>query len=266
MVRAIVRSADSNRLRDRIAAHSVPRKQWRVGQNVTPGPVTGMDASCAHCGSAVRSNAHYCNVCGIAISSRPAPGKAGGTALATAMQPVSPSAAPVAVDHIVLAGREVRSCSFLLDLAVMLSPALPLTMVGTIFGVAQVVYFVVPTAVIAVWIWMQLWQGYTGMTFGKSLLGLRLIREANHHAPGFASAAARSLVFAVTAGLAALPAVASSTPQGGAHDRLAGLALVDIARGSNPLGARQQTALRRTLDRGLKNVGSPVPINAAGRR
>jgi RDD family len=224
---------------------------------VTSGPVSGMDASCAHCGSAVRSNAHYCNACGKAISGRPTPTKPVVTTTAIAAQPVSPSASPVTVDHIVPAGREVRSCSFLLDLAVMLSPALPLTMVAAIVGVSRVVYVVVPTAIVAVWIWMQLWQGYTGMTFGKSVLGLRLIQDADQRAPGFAAGAARSLVFAATAGLAAL---------GGAHDRLTGLALIDIARGSNPLGARQQPALRRTLDRGLKNVGSPVPLTAAGRR
>jgi hypothetical protein len=224
---------------------------------VTSGPVTGTDATCVHCGSAVRSNAHYCNACGKAIPSRPTPAQRAPVTITAAAQPVSLSPAVATADQIVLAGREVRSCSFLLDLAVMLSPALPLTVVAAILGVAQVVYFVVPTAVIAVWIWMQLWQGYTGMTFGKSLLGLRLIREADHRAPGLVACATRSLIFAGTAGLAALS---------GAHDRLTGLALIDIARGSNPLGARQQTALRRTLDRGLKNVGSPVPLNAAGKR
>lgn len=160
----------------------------------------------------------------------------------------------------------MRACSFLLDLAVMASPVLPLAAIGAIFGVAEVVYLVVPVAFLAVWVWMQLWQGFTGMSFGKSVLGLRLIRTSDRRAPGYAAAATRSLMFAATAGLAGLPAMFSTTPRDGAHDRVAGVTLIDVAVGGNPLGPRQQTPLRRGVDRGVKTVHSPVPLGAAGQR
>ncbi|MGH3677200.1 MAG: RDD family protein [Mycobacterium sp.] len=182
-----------------------------------------------------------------------------------AAQPDPLTASAVAADQIVLAGPGVRCCSFLLDLAVMASPVLPLATVGAILGVAEVVYLVVPVAFVAVWIWMQIWQGFSGTSFGKSVLGLRLIREADRRAPGFPAAAGRSLVFAATGGLAALPAIAGP-PRGGMHDRVSGLVLIDIAVGANPLGPRQQTGLRRTVDRGLKSVHSPVPLGATGQR
>lgn len=168
------------------------------------------------------------------------------------------------MDQLLLAGPAVRACSFLLDLALMCSPVLPLAMIGAILGVAEVVYLVVPVAFLAVWVWMQLWQGFTGMSFGKAVLGLRLIRESDSHAPGYAAATTRSLVFAVTLGLAGLPAMLSATPRGGLHDNIAGLALIDVATGANPLGPRQQTTLRRSIDRGLKTVHSPVPLGTAG--
>jgi uncharacterized RDD family membrane protein YckC len=173
---------------------------------------------------------------------------------------------PATVDQILLAGRAVRACSFVLDLALMSSPVLPLATIGAILGVAEVVYLVVPVAFLAAWVWMQLWQGFTGMSFGKAVLGLRLIRESNRHAPGYTASTTRSLVFAATLGLAGLPAVLSATPREGVHDRVAGLALIDVATGANPLGPRQQPAVRRSIDRGLKTVHSPVPLGTAGQR
>ncbi|RDH77061.1 hypothetical protein DVS77_18480 [Mycolicibacterium moriokaense] len=173
---------------------------------------------------------------------------------------------PASVDQIVPAGQAVRACSFLLDLAVMASPVLPLTAIGAILGVAEVVYLVVPVAFLAIWVWMQLWQGFTGMTFGKSVLGLRLVRASDQRAPGYAAASTRGLVFAVTVGLAALPAMLSDTPRDGAHDRLAGVTLIDVAVGANPLGLRQQPPLRRALNRGVRTVHSPVPLGATGQR
>jgi hypothetical protein len=163
------------------------------------------------------------------------------------------------------AGRGVRCCCYLLDLAVMMSPALPLAIAGAILGVAEVVYIVVPIAFVAVWAWMQIWQGFTGMSFGKAMLGLRLIRAADHKPPGLAATLTRSGVFAATAGVAALPVVTSPVPRDGLHDHLSGLTMIDVTLGANPLGPRQQTALRRTIDRGLNKVQSPVPLNASGR-
>ncbi|WP_328354380.1 RDD family protein [Mycobacterium sp. NBC_00419] len=148
----------------------------------------------------------------------------------------------------------------------MVSPALPLTAAAAVLACAEVVYFVVPVAVVAVWLWMQIWQGFTGLTFGKAMLGLRLIRGSDHRPPGFTACMLRSGIFAATAGMAALPVVTGSTPHHGWHDSVSRLRVIDVTLGANPLGAPQQTTLRVTTHRGLNKVASPVPLAAQGRR
>jgi uncharacterized RDD family membrane protein YckC len=156
--------------------------------------------------------------------------------------------------------RGVRGCACLLDLAALISPALPLTIVAAILGVAEVVYVVIPVAFLVGWAWMALWQSLTGMSFGKSMLGIRSVRASDLHAPSLVAVMARSLIFLGTLGLAGLPVVTSSGPRDGLHDRLSGIALIDITLGFNPFGASQQTALRKTIDRSLRSVSSPIPI------
>ncbi|GAA2405754.1 hypothetical protein A7G45_12515 [Mycolicibacterium llatzerense] len=211
--------------------------------------------SCTQCGSALRPNAPYCPSCGCAITNRQMPAAAAPPVTARAARPSDTPA-----DHIVGVSRGVRCCSFLLDLAIIVSPALPLAVAGAILGVREVVLIVVPVACVAVWLWVSIWQGYTGLTFGKAMLGLRLIRAADRKPPGFAAGAMRSLIFAGTLGFAALPVLASATPRDGRHDKASGLTLIDVTVGHNPLGARQQTALRRTIDRSLNKIQSPVPV------
>jgi len=150
-----------------------------------------------------------------------------------------------------------------MDAAVMLSPALPLSILGAALGVAEVVYIVVPIAFVAVWLWMQIWQGITGLTFGKAMLGLRLVRADDRRTPGLFASLLRSGVFVVTAGGAALPVISDASPRDGVHDRIAGLTMIDVARGANPLGPSPQVPLRRSVDRRLNTVRSPVP---SGRR
>ena len=230
---------------------------------MTAGQSTGADA-CVRCGTVLRANAAYCGACGQAITNRRPVVPSRPT-----RQPVSAGATPLAPTPsagIVSAGRGVRCCCCLLDVAAMLSPALPLAVAGAVLGVAEVVYIVLPVAVFAVWAWIQIWQGFTGMSFGKALLGLRLVTVTDHRSPGQAATITRSGVFAATLGLAALPVVASPVPHDGLHDRLTGLTTIDIALGANPLGQSQQTALRKSLDRRLNNVGSPVPTATSGRR
>ena len=53
-------------------------------------------------------------------------------------------------------------------------------------------------------------------------------------------------------------------PATGWHDRISGLTVLDVTMGANPLGKRQQVALRRHTERGLNRVHAPVPV--AGRR
>jgi hypothetical protein len=225
--------------------------------------MTEVEPTCIHCGSPLRANAPFCDACGHAIPNRPTH-SARSTSNLHAAQPISsPQPAPGGGGHIVAAGRGVRCCSYLLDLAALLSPALPLAIAAVILQVSEVIYIVVPVAFIAAWIWMSLWRGLTGMSFGTGMLGLRTIRASDHRAPGFGAVVVRGLVFADTAGLAALPVVTGQTPQDGVHDRLSGITLIDITLGANPLGPRQQTALRKTLDRSLRKVSSPVPIGAA---
>lgn len=233
---------------------------------MTSATPTGAGATCDQCGSPLRENAHFCGACGRTITNRTEASCAAVPPKAPPHQGYSSAPSPTTANETVPAGQAVRACSFLLDLAVMASPVLPMAAIGAILGVAEVVYLVVPVAFLAVWVWMQLWQGFTGMSFGKAVLGLRLIRLSDRRAPGYAAASTRSLVFAVTAGIAGLPAMLSTTPRDGAHDRVAGVTLIDVAVGANPLGPRQQTALRRGITRGLKTVNSPVSLGVAGQR
>jgi hypothetical protein len=225
--------------------------------------VTGVETTCTHCGSPLRANAPFCNACGQAVTNRPTHSARSTSSLPAAQQISPPQPTLTTSSQIVAAGRGVRCCSYLLDLAALLSPALPLAIAAVILQVSEVIYIVVPVAFIAAWIWMSLWRGLTGMSFGTGMLGLRTISASDHRAPGFGPVMVRGLIFAGTAALAALPVVAGQTPQDGMHDRLSGITLIDIARGANPLGPRQQTALRKTLDRSLRKVSSPVPVGAA---
>ncbi|CAM3656484.1 RDD family protein [Mycolicibacterium frederiksbergense] len=148
----------------------------------------------------------------------------------------------------------------------MLSPALPLAAAGAVLGVAEIVYIVLPIAFLAVWLWMQIWQGYTGMTFGKSMLGLRLVQVADHRPPGLAACVTRGGLFGATLGLAALPVIANETPHDGMHDRVSGLTMIDVVQGANPVGKKQDPVFRRSPDRRLNKVAAPLPMNVSGPR
>ncbi|GAY17818.1 hypothetical protein MSZK_45440 [Mycobacterium sp. shizuoka-1] len=206
----------------------------------------------------MRANAPFCSACGQSVPNRPA------NLVTTTTAPQQPfptqPTMPVVSDQIVGAGRGVRCCSHLLDVAAMLSPAFPIAIAATVLGVVDVIYIVVPVSFVAISVWMSLWRGLTGMTFGTATLGLRTVRTADNRPPGFAAAGLRSLVFAATGGLAALPVLATEAPRRGLHDRATGISVIDISLGANPFGQRQQTALRRTLDRSLRKVSSPVPV------
>ena len=222
--------------------------------------MSGPIATCSQCGSALRANAPFCGSCGQVVSRRERH---------VAATPVAVAApAPVAAPYVQRAGRDVRCASFLLDLAAMLSPALPLAIAAALLNVAEIVYVVVPIAFVAIWVWMQLWQGYTGMSFGKSMLGLRLVNAADHSAPGIAATVTRGGVFAATLGFAAVPVISSATPADGMHDRVAGVMVVDVVRGANPFGPRPSAILRRATGNGhgLNKVHSPLPVNSSGRR
>lgn len=225
----------------------------------TPGADAGI---CGRCGSALRVNAPFCGSCGQAVTNRvlqpPDP-----TPLS---QPTLPSASPAPASAIAGAGSGVRCASHLLDLAVMLSPALPLAIAAVVLGVPEVVYAVVPVAFVAVWIWMQIWQGYTGQTFGKSMLGLRLVRITDQRPPGLAACVLRGAVFAATGGLAALPVVMGEVPTDGWHDKISRTTVIDVVWGSNPLGRQQNPVFRRAAGRGVNKVSSPLPTGVPGRR
>lgn len=221
---------------------------------------------CPQCGSHLPPHTRYCGACGHAVSSRgPAPRDQGPTAPSQAVlaETIRRPAEPTAVEQ---AGGKVRCASFLLDLAVMISPAMPLSTAGAVLGVAEVIYVVVPVAFVAVWLWQQVWQGLTGTTFGKAVLGLRLVRAADHRPPGVGATLLRSVLFAITLGLSGLPVLLHAQPRAGWHDRVSGLTVLDVTTGANPLGRRPQTTLRRSVDRTLQRVHAPVPVPASRHR
>lgn len=150
--------------------------------------------------------------------------------------------------RILPAGRTVRCSSFLLDLAAMLSPALPLSIIAALLGVAAVVYIVVPVGFVAIWAWMQIWQSMTGASFGKAILGLRLVRAADYQPPGLVATLGRSLAFVLTLGVAGLPVLLGDR-QSGLHDRVSRLIVLDVVNGADPVGpGLRRSLLRRRSD------------------
>lgn len=217
-----------------------------------PGQQDGAGNPCPNCGSCLPTNARFCNTCGNTVTPRtvrPPQQDVRGP------RPPDPPPVVSAPQQVTPAYRGVRCGAFLLDVAAMMSPALPLAITGAVLGVAEVIYIVVPVAFFAVWVWMQVWQGLTGKTFGKAMLGLRLVRAHGSEPPGLAATFLRSGLFVVTLGLVALPVLSSSEPQRGAHDRISGLDVVDVAVGGNT-----QIALRRPIDHRMNRVHSPVPL------
>ncbi|OBC03417.1 hypothetical protein A5784_14445 [Mycobacterium sp. 852013-50091_SCH5140682] len=210
-------------------------------------PANGARVDCPNCGSALAVNARFCGTCGHTVQIR--------SSVPNDPWPRQPTA-PAPVDRVQPAGRGVRCSAFLLDIAAMISPALPLAITGAALGVAEVIYIVVPVAFVAVWAWLQIRQGLTGNTFGKSMMGLRVVRATDNRPPGLGPSIQRSLIFVATCGLAALPVLVH---RAGLHDRASGLAVLDVTTGANPLGPRRQPALRRSTDRGLNQVRSPIP-------
>ncbi len=218
------------------------------------GDATRDDAVCVHCGSALRASAPFCAACGQAVTGRPTSARIIAAPATSAPDAASPSVGLVG------APRGVRCTAYALDLAVLASPALPLAMTAAIFKVAEVAYVVTPTAFLAGWIWMAIWQALTGMSFGKAMLGLRAIRLTDQRPAPFSASLVRALLFTGTAGLAALPVLSTSGPCDGWHDRISGIALIDVTMGDNPLGPRLHSALRRQIDRSLRVVQSPIPV------
>lgn len=223
------------------------------------GDATRGDAACVHCGSVLRASASFCAACGHAVTAGRTPPSAAPAAVSPAP---TPGAAPT---DVVGVPRGVRCTAFALDVAILASPAVPVAVTAALFKVAEVAYLVTPTAFLAGWMWMAIWQALTGMTFGKAMLGLRAIRLTDQRPAPFSAGLVRAIVFVATAGTAALPVLSSARPRDGWHDRLSGITLIDISEGANPLGPRQQTALRRQIDRGLRVVHSPVPAPATMR-
>lgn len=222
----------------------------------------GAESVCAQCGSASALNARFCAACGSTLDTvQSAPRSHIPT------PPAALTSLPHAIDSqaVLPAGRGVRASSFLLDLAAMMSPALPLSVLGLVIGVPQVVHVVIPVAVCAVWLWMQVWQALTGKTFGKMMLGLRVVGRADNQLPGMRRTLVRSLLFVGTAGLAALPVMTEPAQRLGVHDRISGLQVVDVTNGPNPLGPRKTAALRRAANYGLNRVHSPIPASAPRR-
>lgn len=139
-----------------------------------------------------------------------------------------PETDPIAAGCREPARRGVRASAALLDLAAMASPALPLSAAAAALSVAELVYLVLPVASAAIWAWTQVWQGLTGTSFGKGMLGLRLVRPTDHRPGGPGRVLLRSAVFLITGGLAALPVLRSGRPCPGWHDRLSGLTVIDL--------------------------------------
>ena len=205
---------------------------------------------CSRCDSSLPETTRFCSACGHRLSF---------------VEPTAlPDAAtdPITRDGVVSAGGGVRFTASLLDIAAMMSPTLPLSIAAAVLAVAEIVYVVMPVAFLAVWLWMQIWQGLTGFSFGKSMMGLRLVRAVDDRPPGFAAVLLRSGVFVGTLGLAAIPVLRRSGACSGLHDRVSGLKVIDVVLGDDPVGPSPHARLRRISP---PRVGTRRPASCAGR-
>ena len=166
--------------------------------------MSGPLATCSQCGSPLRANAPFCGACGQTVSRRERHVSAA---------PAPPPPSRQAPRQLVAAGRDVRCASFLLDMAAMLSPALPLATAAALLDVAEIVYIVVPVAFVAVWIWMQIWQVHRHVV-RQVHAGAADGQRCRPLGAGVWATLRRGRVFAATLGFAALPALRSLRPTG----------------------------------------------------
>ncbi|WP_155293361.1 RDD family protein [Rhodococcoides fascians] len=159
------------------------------------------------------------------------------------------------------ASRGLRVISTVIDCGAVALGPLAFTMLGLALSNGAVALIVGSISAVCTWIWLVVWNGVRGLSFGKAALGLRLADSATTRPAGIAAAAARSLVFLVLPGLCALSTVFDSSGlRRGWHDRVARTAVIDVVKGLNPMGPQVVTTAFRKPDRGTLAVASPVPV------
>ncbi|MEU3474376.1 RDD family protein [Rhodococcus sp. NPDC006774] len=212
---------------------------------------------CVRCGSGLSPGAPFCAVCGGAVSNRAVAPSTLAKAATSPLQvdPVSPGA------RVLPASRGLRVVSTVIDCGAVALGPFAFTMLGLALANGAVALVVGSISAVCTWIWLVVWNGVRGVSFGKAALGLRLADSATTRPAGIAAAAARSLVFLAIPWLCALStAFDSSGLRRGWHDRVARTAVIDVVKGLNPMGPQVVTTAFRKPDRGTLAVASPVPV------
>lgn len=217
---------------------------------------------CTQCGSPVPPNAPFCLACGTPVSSRTRAvalgGGAGGSGAGSAADPAgwrpTPVVPPLAAETLVAANYGRRVLAYLIDGA--FTTVLTLIVIAIVSAAGGFTssrpgaiaiegwsFIVVVAGALLYPLAELLMQAFLGYTFGKKLLGLRVVRFDTFQSPGIvrmiirtAVVAAASLVLAVGRLVVYLSALWD--PSGllrGWHDRLAKTWVIDVARGPNPL-------------------------------
>ncbi|WP_072804065.1 RDD family protein [Rhodococcoides yunnanense] len=176
--------------------------------------------------------------------------------------PPPPSNDSIVLDAQLLpASRGLRPVATVIDFGAVAFGPFAFTMLGLALSNSAVAVIVGPLSAVCVWIWLVVWNGVRGLSFGKAALGLRLADSATFRPVGVGRSIARSLVFLSLPGLSALSTFFDSSGlRRGWHDRVARTVVIDVVKGANPIGPQIVTTAFRKPDRGVLAVASPVPV------
>ncbi|MDF2443661.1 MAG: hypothetical protein JWR01_1864, partial [Subtercola sp.] len=236
----------------------------------TPPPPAGGSFPCTQCGSPVPANAPFCLACGTPVSSRT---RVTALGLAAAQpsagsgptaDPTPPGAAaewrptpvvpPLHAETILSANYGRRVLAYLVDIA--FTTVLSLIVVGVValtggftstrpgaIAIEGWSFVVVVAGCLLYPLLGLLMQAFLGYSFGKRMLGLRLVRSDSFTTPGLLRMIVRSLIVGAAGlvfGVGRLVLYLSPLwdPAGrnrGWHDRIAKTWVIDVVHGPDPL-------------------------------
>jgi hypothetical protein len=150
--------------------------------------------------------------------------------MATEWSPAAEGAAPTVIAGAgdTRAPLVLRVLAYIADLCVVSVPVALALIVNVVFGLEQG-YLLLGIGLLVALIGSIVLHGATGASPGKHLAQIRVVRNGTAVHPGYGPSAIRSVIFAVLAPIAALPAwtVLADSRRRGIHEKASGTAVVD---------------------------------------
>ncbi|SKA96706.1 Uncharacterized membrane protein YckC, RDD family [Agreia bicolorata] len=215
----------------------------------------GQTMPCVRCGSPVPRSSQFCLACGTPTSTRSQAAAFGGpeVPVQAAWQP-TPVNAPILLSTIVPANYGRRVVAFLIDGAFggLLTSiiALPILWIvaasvapGSTFELAGLPSALITLASGLYPLAMVVLQAFTGFSFGKRIMGLRIVKVEALVRPGLGRMLLRGVIVGasnIVVGIGPLlvylsPLWDQTKRLRGWHDRLSGTWVIDVTKGPNPL-------------------------------